>query len=71
VIEIGAYPTRFEAEIAQGALTAAGIRSVIASDDAGGAIPFGFGGGVRLLVDDADAETARALLSDDHEESRE
>ena len=32
MIEVGAYPTRSEAELAQGALAAAGIRSEIAAD---------------------------------------
>jgi len=70
MIEIGAYPTRFDAELAQGALAAAGIESVISADDAGGAYPFDLSGGVRLLVDEADVESARSLLSDEHERSQ-
>jgi hypothetical protein len=62
VIEVGIYPTRSDAEIAQGALASAGIPSVIESDDAGGAYPFGLTGGARLLVDEADAEDAKAVL---------
>ena len=65
MIEAGAYPTRSDAELAQAALAAAGIRSVIAADDAGGAYPFDLAGGVRLLVDEADAEDAAAILSGD------
>jgi hypothetical protein len=64
MIEIGVYQTRFDAELAQGKLAAAGIESVISADDAGGAYPFDLGGGVRLLVDDADAESAVAVLSE-------
>jgi hypothetical protein len=63
MVEVGAYPTRSDAEVAQGALEAAGISSVIASDDAGGAYPFDLSGGARLLVDAADAEDAAAVLS--------
>jgi len=63
MIEVGAYPTRSEAELAQGALAAAGIRSEIAADDAGGAYPFDLSGGARLLVDEADAADAAAFLS--------
>jgi hypothetical protein len=63
MIEIGAYPTRFDAELAQRVLEAAGIASVISADDAGGAYPFDLGAGARLFVDDADAESARSLLS--------
>jgi hypothetical protein len=63
MIVVGAYPSRSEAELAQTALTAAGIPSVIAADDAGGAYPFDLSGGARLLVDEADAEDAAAVLS--------
>jgi hypothetical protein len=63
MIPVGIYPTRSDAELAQTALEAAGIPSVIASDDAGGAYPFDLtGGGARLLVDEADAEDAAAIL---------
>jgi hypothetical protein len=63
MIETGTYPTRYDAELAQAALTAAGIRSVLAADDAGGAYPFDLTGGARLLVDEADAEDAAAILA--------
>jgi hypothetical protein len=62
MIQVGAYPTRFDAELAQTALTAAGIASVVDSDDARGAYPFDLAGGARLLVDDGDAEDAAAIL---------
>jgi hypothetical protein len=62
MILIGTYPTRSDAEIARTALDAAGIRSVVESDDAGGAYPFSFAGGVRLLVNEGDAEAAAAVL---------
>jgi hypothetical protein len=63
VIVVGTYPTRTDAELAQTVLTAAGIESEIAADDAGGAYPFDLGGGARLLVDESDAEDAEALLN--------
>jgi Putative prokaryotic signal transducing protein len=63
MIQVGAYPTRFDAELAQTALTAAGIASVVDSDDAGGAYPFDLAGGARLLVDDGDADDAAAILA--------
>ena len=63
MIQVGAYPTRFDAELAQTALTAAGIASAIESDDAGGAYPFDLSGAARLLVDDEDAEDAVAILA--------
>jgi hypothetical protein len=62
MVEVGAYPTRSDAELAQTALTAAGIPSVVAADDAGGAYPFDLSGGARLLVDEADAEAAASIL---------
>ena len=63
MIQVGAFPTRFDAELAQTALTAAGIPSVIESDDAGGAYPFDLAGGARLLVDDGAADDAAAILA--------
>jgi hypothetical protein len=62
-VEVGVYRTRQDAAIAQGALTSAGIESFVASDDAGGAYPFGFAPGARLLVDEADAENAAEILT--------
>lgn len=64
MIEVAAFPTRSEAEIAQGALAAAGIESVLVADDAGGAYPFDLSGGVRMLVEEKDADDAAAVLAD-------
>ena len=64
MIEVAAFPTRSEAEIAQGALAASGIESVLVADDAGGAYPFDLSGGVRVLVEEKDADDAAAVLSD-------
>jgi len=63
MIQVGAYPTRFDAELAQTALTAAGIPSVVESDHAGGAYAFDLAGGARLLVDDGVADDAAAILA--------
>ena len=65
---IGTYPSRSDAELAQSALEAAGIASVVAADDAGGAYPFDLTGGVRLFVDEADVEDATAILTPPEEE---
>ena len=71
MIEIGTYPTRSDAELAQSVLAAAGIRSEIAADDAGGAYPFDLtGSGARLLVEESDAEDAAAILGDQLEGTR-
>jgi Putative prokaryotic signal transducing protein len=64
MIQVGAYPTRSDAELAQTVLTAAGIPSLVVSDDAGGAYPFDLTGAARLLVDEAHADEAAALLSE-------
>jgi hypothetical protein len=63
VVEIGVYRTRTDAELAQATLEDAGIASFVAADDAGGAYPFDLSGGVRLLVEEADAEDAAAVLN--------
>jgi len=63
VLSVGAYPTRSDAELAQSALAAAGIASVVQSDDAGGAYPFDLTGAARLLVDEMDVDVASAVLS--------
>jgi len=63
MIQISAYPTRSDAELAQSALAAAGIPSVVTSDDAGGAYPFDLSGAARLLVDESDAADAADVLS--------
>jgi hypothetical protein len=70
MVQVGAYPTRSDAELAQTALTAAGIASVVVADDAGGAYPFDLTGAARLLVDEADAEDAAAVLSERHQATR-
>jgi hypothetical protein len=64
MIQVGAYPRRSDAELAQTALAAAGIPSLVAADDAGGANPFDLTGAARLLVDEADAEDAAEVLSE-------
>jgi hypothetical protein len=70
MVEVGSYATRSDAELAQSVLEAAGIRSVIAADDAGGAYPFLLSGGAHLLVDEADAEDAAAILADPSQPDR-
>jgi Putative prokaryotic signal transducing protein len=62
MVAVGIYPTRSDAEFAQARLESAGIPSVIAADDAGGAYPFDLSGGARLLVDEADADKAASIL---------
>jgi hypothetical protein len=63
MVEVGSFATRTDAELAQAALAAAGIASVLAADDAGGAYPFDLTGGAHLLVDAADLADATAVLA--------
>jgi hypothetical protein len=62
-VRIRTYPTRFEAEMAQGLLASAGVRAWLVTDDAGGAYPFQLsGGGAQLMVDAAQSAAAEELL---------
>jgi hypothetical protein len=63
MVEVGIYPTRCDAELAQAALAAAAIPSVLTADDAGGADPFALTCGARLLVEAEHVERAAAVLS--------
>jgi hypothetical protein len=56
------FLNKAEAELAQGALQAQGVDSLIQADDAGGEEPGLWMGGVRLLVRAQDAERARKIL---------
>ena len=64
MVQVASYRTRNDAELAQARLAVEGIPSVVAADDAGGAYPFDLSGGARLLVDEADAQVAEAILAE-------
>jgi hypothetical protein len=57
------YLTNIDAELAHGALEAAGIESVVRSDDCGGTGPQLWMGGVDLLVWPEDVERANEILN--------
>ena len=60
------FSYRQEAELARAALEAAGIESMVRSDDAGGLRPgLAFSNGVELIVRAEDAESARDVLDAD------
>jgi hypothetical protein len=62
---IAVFPIRVEADLARGALDAAGIYAVVAADDAGGQNPgLDYSRGVAVLVREADLITARQVLND-------
>ena len=61
---VGTFLNRIDAEIAQGALQAADIESIVSADDAGGMRPgMWLGREVRLLVRAEDAERASEILA--------
>jgi hypothetical protein len=63
LVVVRAFNDRVEAELAQSALEAAGIESMIRSDDAGGLRPaMTFSNGAELIVRAADAERASEIL---------
>lgn len=63
LVVIRTFPDAISAHIAQAALDANDIRSIIVGDDAGGAYPaLTFSNGVRLAVQHADAMRALRLL---------
>lgn len=62
LVVVGTFLNKVEAEIAQGALHAADIESMVAADDAGGLRPGLWMGGVRLLVRTVDAARATRIL---------
>jgi hypothetical protein len=63
LVVIRTFLNHIDADIAHGALEAAGIDSLIRSDDCGGVRPHLWMGGVALLVRDEDAERANEVLS--------
>jgi hypothetical protein len=67
LVVVATFLNQIEADMAQGALDAADIESMISADDAGGLRPHLWMGGVRLLVRAEDAEQAAAILSQPNE----
>ena len=62
LVVVGTFSNTIEAELAQGALQAAGIASLVSADDAGGLRPSLWLSGVRLLVRAEDARQAQEIL---------
>jgi len=63
LIVLRTYVNAFEAQVAKGALDAAGIVSMIRTDDAGGMRPHLWVGGVELVVRAEDAAEADKVLA--------
>lgn len=62
MVEVGRFDTRAEAELARSLLSAAGIPCVLAPDGARPAHPINLPDGACLLVAEADAGYAAAIL---------
>ena len=65
LVVLRTYLTNIDAELAHGALQAAGIESVVRADDCGGTRPHLWMGGVDLLVWPEDVERADEVLSNE------
>ena len=64
LLVVRTFGNLFEAEVAQSALEAAGIESLLRADDAGGMRPgLWVGRGVDLLVNAEDADRAEEILT--------
>lgn len=63
LLAIRTFINNVDAELAKGALEAAGIDSMIRADDCGGTRPHLWMGGVELLVRAEDASRAEEILS--------
>ena len=59
---VGNFLTRVDADLACGALNAAGIEAAVAADDAAGTRPHLWMSGVRILVRAEDVEQAMEIL---------
>ena len=62
LVVVTTFLNRVDADLAQGALRAHGIESMVSADDAGGVRPSLWMSGVRLLVRAEDAARAKAVL---------
>jgi hypothetical protein len=65
LVVVRTFLNRIDADLAQGALEAAGIDAMVSADDAGGNRPGLWLGGVRLLVREEDAQEAGKVLGPD------
>jgi hypothetical protein len=63
LLPIRTFLSAIDAEVARGALAAAGIESMIRADDCGGTRPHLWMGGVELIVRQEDAVRAEEILS--------
>lgn len=62
LVVVRSFPSRIEADVAQGALEADGIDALVVADDAGGQYSSLWVSGVQLLVRNEDAARASEVL---------
>ena len=63
-IQVATFSNEVEADLAQATLAAAGIQSYLKYEDTGGMMPIlQQSEGVKLLVDEKDAEEAKTILT--------
>ena len=67
LLVIATFINNIDAELARGALEAAGIESLIRADDCGGTRPHMWMGGIELLVRGEDVDRAREILETEPE----
>jgi hypothetical protein len=64
LVVLTTFPNHIQADLAQSALDAGGIESLVRADDAGGEQPgLWLGRGVQVLVRASDAELAKEILA--------
>jgi hypothetical protein len=64
LVVLSTFTSHIDADLAQSALEAMGIESMVRADDAGGMRPsFWVGTGVQILVRSRDAELAKMVIS--------
>ena len=64
LVVLTTFPNHIQADLAQSALDAGGIESLVRADDAGGEQPgLWLGRGVQVLVRAGDAEHAKTILA--------
>jgi hypothetical protein len=63
LVVVATFVNNFDAEVARGALEAAGIDVMIRADDCGGLRPHLWMGGVEIVVRREDADRAQEVLN--------
>ena len=65
LVSVGTFLSHVEADLARSALEAAGIESMVQSDDCGGMYPTPWMGRIQVLVRAGDASAAQGVLSEE------